>query len=150
MSLTDKLTSDLINAMKSGDKITVVAIRSIKASLKNAEINKGEALEENEMLAAVMTEAKKRKEAIEEYKKADRQELIDAELNELKVIEKYLPQQMTEDEISLKVDEVFNSVKPSSMKEIGKVMGPIMKELKGKADGRLVQNLVKKRFERIE
>ncbi|MCK5075404.1 MAG: GatB/YqeY domain-containing protein [Calditrichia bacterium] len=150
MSLNDKLIADLKSSMKNGNKIAVETIRIVRASLKNAEISKGENLTEEEVISVLQSEAKKRKEAITEYKKADRQDLVEAEQNELNVIEEYLPRQLNENEINEKIDELFTRINPSSMKEIGKVMGPLMKELKGKADGRLVQQLVKIKFESIE
>ena len=150
MSLIEKLNSDLKSAMKNGDKTTVETIRSVKASLKNKEISKGEALNNEDIISVIQSEAKRRKESILEYKKADRLDLVESEQNELKVIEIYLPEQLSESEIKIIIDELFAKVNPSSMKEIGKVMGPLMKELKGKADGRLVQQLVKLKFESIE
>lgn len=150
MSLNDKLIADLKSSMKNGNKIAVETIRIVRASLKNTEISKGENLTEVEVISVLQSEAKKRKEAITEYKKADRQDLVEAEQNELNVIEEYLPRQLNENEINEKIDELFTRINPSSMKEIGKVMGPLMKELKGKADGRLVQQLVKIKFESIE
>lgn len=150
MSLSEKLTADLKTAMKNGNKEIVGTIRTLKAALKNAEISKKDSLTDGDVISVIQSEAKKRKEAIFEYKKADRQDLVEAEQNELNVIETYLPRQLNEREIQEKIDKLFATVQPSSMKEMGKVMGPLMKELKGQADGRLVQQLVQLKFESIE
>ncbi len=149
MSLINQLNDDLKNAMKNGDRLAMDTVRSLKTALKNAEISKGDALTEEEALAVLRSEAKKRKESAAEYRKGGRPELAETEEKELNIISGYLPAQMSEEEIKAKVEEMFAKVNPASAKEIGKVMGPLMKELKGKADGRLVQQLVKQKFESI-
>jgi hypothetical protein len=149
MKITDQILEDMKSAMKSGQKHVVEALRTIRAALKNAEIDLGHALDDSEAMQVLQKEAKKRREAAEEYKAAGREDLAENELNELKIIEKYLPAQLTPEEIQQEIDVVFDELKPASPKDMGRVMGSLMKKLKGRADGKLVQQLVQERFKNL-
>jgi len=147
MSLKARITEDLKAAMKGGDKDRLNAIRSIRAALLEKEVSirvggKAELTEEQE-LEVVMSLAKKRKDSITQYRDAGRPELAETEATELAILETYLPAQMEDEEIKAAVDAIIERTGASSMKEMGKVMGAAMKELKGKADGQKVQEFVK-------
>lgn len=144
MSLEATINEELKAAAKAKDKIRLETIRSIRASIieyakSGAEKEMDEEIEQKILLSA----AKKRKDAIEMYEKADRQELADKEKQELAIIQEFLPKQLSEDEIKEIVKKIVEDTGASSMKDMGRVMGASMKELKGKADGNQVQAIVK-------
>ena len=130
-------------AMKSGDKIVLETIRGVRAQIKNTEIEKKKTLDDEEILKVLNSAAKKRREAIEQFEAAGRPDRADEEKAELKVIEKYLPEQMGEAAITQIVTDVIAKVNATSPKDIGKVMGAIMPLVKGKADGKLIQQIVR-------
>lgn len=149
MKITDRIMEDMKSAMKSGQKDVVEALRTIRAALKNAEIDLGHELNDEEAMQVLQKEAKKRREAAEEYAAAGREDLAAKEKSELAIIEKYLPAQLTPEEIQKEIEVVFDEVKPTSPKDMGRVMGTLMKKLKGRADGKLVQQLVQERFKNL-
>ncbi len=146
MSLEKKLTDDLKSAMRGGDKTRVETIRSIRSELKNKQIAKGRELNEEELIQVLTSAAKKRKEAIEQYESFGQTERAQTEQRELEIIESYLPEQMTEEEITKMVDDTINEVNAASINDLGKVMGSIMPKVKGKADGKVVQNIVRQKL----
>lgn len=147
MSLKETINTDLKDAMKSGDKNRLETLRSIRAALLEKEVSirvggKGELSAEQEM-DVVIGLAKRRRDSIEQYTAGGRQDLADKEADELAVLETYLPKALSDDEIKATIQNIIQKVGASSPKDMGKVMGPAMKELKGKADGGKVQNIVK-------
>ena len=146
MSLTDQINTDLKAAMKSGDQVRLNAVRSIRALL--IELSKrgtGTVTPEDE-LTALLAAAKKRKEAIELYDAAGRKDLADIERTELSVIQIYLPQPMSKEDAASVVTRIVTESGALGMKDMGKVMPAAMKELKGKIDGGIIQELVKTRL----
>ena len=147
MSLKEKIDQDLKNSMKSGDKDRLNAIRSIRAALLEKEVSirvGGKAvLSDDQEIEVLVSLAKKRRDAIEQFTAGNRPDLAATELSELRVIEEYLPEPVSDDEINSIVKDVVAKTGASSMKDIGKVMGEAMKALKGKADGTKVQQVVK-------
>jgi len=144
MNLTEQINIDLKTAMKSGDSIKLNTIRSIRAQI--IELSKrgiDASITPEEELTILLAGAKKRREAIEMYEKAGRNDLADQEKRELEIINTYLPNQMTREEAEITVKRIIGEVGASSLKDFGNVMPPIMKELKGKIDGKVVQELVK-------
>lgn len=146
MGIEKKLMEDMKSAMKEQDKIRLETIRGVRAQLKNAQIEAGKELAEEEVIQVLMNAAKKRKEAIEQYQALGREDRAATEIQELKVIETYLPEQLGAEKIALIVDEVIQEVNAESMKDIGKVMGAIMPKVKGKADGKIVQQVVREKL----
>jgi len=146
MALLDQLNKDLKAAMKSKDKITLETIRSLKSMLRDKEIEKNDDLSEEEQIQVLSTAAKRRRESIESYEEGGRQELADQEKAELQVIEQYLPEQMSEDDIRILVDEVITETGAETMQDMGRVMGTIMPRLRGKADGSQVQQIVQEKL----
>lgn len=148
MSLREKLAADLKTAMKSADPKTVGVLRLLISALNNKSIEKkgkgqSEELTDEDVLQVLMTESKKRKEAIEIFIKGSRPDLADKEKEEMGIIQGYLPKQMGREEVEKIVEEIM---KKSSIKEIGPVMKEVMKELRGKADAGVISELVKQKL----
>ena len=145
MNLTEKINQDLKEAIKSGDKIRLQTVRSIRALLLEFEKSgSGKDLNEEEEIKLLSTAAKKRKESIEEYKKANRDDLAAVEEAELNIIMYYLPKQLTKEEILSKVKILSDEIGVSSKQDFPKLMPLAIKELKGKADGRAIKEAVEK------
>lgn len=145
MNLSEKINNDLKDAMKSGDSVRLQTIRSIRALILEFEKSGlGKKFNEEEEIKLLSSAAKKRKEAIEEYLKADRKDLASVEEAELNIILSYLPEQLTMDEIIEKVKQLANQVDANSISDFTKLMPVAIKELKGKADGKAVKEAVEK------
>ena len=142
MTLQEKLASDLVQCQKSGDKMRVSVIRMARAALKNAEIAKGGALDETDVVEVIAREAKQHRESIAEFTKGGRQDLVDKEKAELSVLLEYLPAQLSRDEILAVAKEVIEKMGARGPNDKGKVMGQLMPQLKGKADGKEVNEVV--------
>ncbi|MBT3253361.1 MAG: GatB/YqeY domain-containing protein [Candidatus Marinimicrobia bacterium] len=131
-------------AMKAKDGTSLKTIRDLKSRIQSREIEKGEPLTEAEFVKLVQTAAKQRKEAIVLYEKGERPELVAVEKAELQVLERYLPQMMGESEMEVLVKQVLADTGAGNMSDMGKVMGPLMKAAAGKADGKRLQEIVKR------
>ena len=143
MDFHKELTEQLKMAMKAKDQTSLKTIRDLKSRIQSREIEKGEALNEAEFVKLVQTAAKQRKEAIDLYEKGNRPELVEVEMAELKVLEKYLPQMMNDSEMEALVKQVLGDTGATNMSDVGKVMGPLMKAAAGKADGKRLQEIVR-------
>src|ERR687893_3164594 len=144
MSLKERIVSDLTAAMKAKDAARTSTLRMVKASVMNREIEKGGELTNEEMTKALQSLVKQRRDSIEQYEKGGRQELADKERAEIEVIEGYLPQAASREEIEQAVDLAINETGASSMRDMGKVMKEAQARLAGRsADGRTVSELVK-------
>jgi uncharacterized protein YqeY len=142
VSLKDKLNEDLKQAMRSGDTVKRSVIRMVLAAVKNAEIAKRSTLENSDILGVLSKEAKQREESIEAYRNGNHQDLVDQESAELAIIKEYLPQQMTRDEVVAAARRIIAEVGAQGPRDKGKVMPKIIAELKGKADGRQINEVV--------
>jgi uncharacterized protein YqeY len=144
MNLSEKIVADLTASMKAQDAARTSTLRMVKAAMMNRQIEKGSQLDDEEVSRLLRSLVKQRRDSIEQYEKAGRQDLVDKEGAEIKVIEGYLPQAASQEEIEAVVAEVIASTGASSMKEMGKVMKAAQAALAGKnADGRLVSEAVK-------
>jgi len=147
MSLKDRISEDIKTAMKAKDKVRLETVRSIKKVILEKEVSvrpQGqESLTESQETEVLVQQAKQRREAIEMFRQAGRDDLVEQQVQELAIIEEYLPKQLSDEEVGAVVDEVITSVGASSIKDMGKVMGPVMQQLKGKADGQKIQAIVK-------
>ncbi len=147
MSLKEKIDLDLKNSMKSGNKTRLNAIRSIRAGLleKEVSIRVGgiAVLTEEQELEVLLSLAKKRRDAIEQFTAGNRLDLAETEQAELTVLEEYLPAPVSDEEVTVVIQDIITKTGAASMKEMGKVMAEAMKALKGKADGTKVQQIVK-------
>lgn len=163
MSLKEQIQNELKEAMKAKNEVVLSVLRMLNSAIKNRELEKRaklakegteEKLEElsqlndEEIVSVISSEAKKRKDAIEEFKKAGRRDLVEKEEKELEVLIKYMPEQMGEEEVRKIVNKAIEETGAASVKEMGKVMGVIMPQVKGKADGSLVQKIVKEELEK--
>ena len=140
--MLDQLQEELISAMKAGDKPRMTGLRNIIGKLKASQIDKGEELAGDESLKILKSATKQLKESVEQYKKGGRDDLAEKELFELSLLDKYLPEQLSQDEIRTTVKNTIKSTGAESMQEMGKVIGAGMKELAETADGKLVQQIV--------
>lgn len=147
MSIQDQILSDLKQAMKNKEKDRLTVLRSLKSKLLEREISErkgGEAqLSDEQVIEVLMKAAKQRKESIEQFKEGDREDLVANEQKELDIIESYLPEMLTEEEIRDIAQKKIEELGAENMADMGKVMGALMGELKGKAEGSLVSKVVK-------
>jgi uncharacterized protein YqeY len=144
MSLSEKIIADLTTSMKAQDAPRTSTLRMVKAAIMNRQIEKGGALDDEEVSRLLRSLVKQRRDSIEQYQKAERQELADKETAEIEVIEAYLPQAASREEIEAVVTAAVAESGASSMKDMGKVMKATQAALSGKnADGRLVSEIVK-------
>jgi uncharacterized protein YqeY len=147
MSLRQRITTDLTAAMKAKDAARLSTLRMVKASVMNREIEKGGELTDEEMTKALQSLVKQRRDSVEQYEKAGREELAAKERAEIVVIEEYLPQAASREEIEEVVSSVIAETGASSMKEMGAVMKAAQARLAGKsADGRTVSEIVKSKL----
>jgi uncharacterized protein len=147
MSLIDQISEEIKTAMKAQDKVRLETLRGIKKVLLEKEVavrpsGQTELTPEQE-LEALSQIAKQRRDSIEQYQNVGRQDLADAEAAELAIVETFLPAQLSDDEVADVIRQVIQQVGATSAKDMGKVMGPAMQQLKGKTDGKKVQELVK-------
>jgi uncharacterized protein YqeY len=144
--LEQKIKNDLAEAMRGGRKEEVGTLRMVLSQIKNERISLGHEPEDEEVIKILMSAVKKRKDSIEMFEKGNRADLVEKEQKEISFIARYLPEQMSDEDIAKVVDAVIEQSGAASMKEIGKVMGPVMAQLKGKADGKKVQAIVRERL----
>ena len=144
MTLSKQIVTDLTTAMKTQDAPRTSTLRMVKAAMMNRQIEKGSELDDEEMQKLLRSLVKQRRDSIEQYEKAGRQELVDREQAEIDVIDTYLPKAASQEEIEQVVAAVIAETGASSMKDMGKVMKAVQAALAGKnADGRLVSEVVK-------
>lgn len=143
MNLKNQLREALTEALKSGETQRKTTLRMALASIKNAEVEAREDLGEDLVLNLLQKEVKARQETIEGAKKADRPDLIEKAEQEIKILNEFLPQQLSADELRVIVQEAIQESGASSMAEIGKVMGALMPKIRGKADGKLANQIVR-------
>ncbi|HEY5134075.1 MAG TPA: GatB/YqeY domain-containing protein [Candidatus Krumholzibacteriaceae bacterium] len=146
--LAQKIQDDLKGAVKAQDKVRISALRMVLTALKNAELEEREELSDDKELAVVASYARRIKESIEEFRKAAREDLVAKEQAELAIVLSYLPEQMSDEEIRREVSLVIAEIGATTPRDMGRVMGEMMKRFKGKVDGgavsRIVSELLKK------
>lgn len=151
--LLEKINKDYIEAKKSRDTLRESVLNLLRSNIKYKEIDaksKGKTLEDNDIIDIIRQEIKKRRESIELYKQGGRLELVEKESEELKILQEYLPQELSEEEIRAIVNRIIESIGASSLKDLGNVMKEAMKELKGKADGGVIRRIVEENLKRRE
>jgi uncharacterized protein YqeY len=137
-----QMKADMKTAMKAREKVKLQTIRTILSSLKNASIDKKGDLDEDDIISVLSTESKKRREAMQAYSEGGREELAEQEEAELRVIEEYLPPQMSDEDAEALVDEAIESTGASSKADMGQVMGFVMPKVKGVYDGSKIKDIV--------
>jgi uncharacterized protein YqeY len=143
MGLRDQIDADIKNALKSGAKDKVSALRMLSAALKNKQIDKKRPLTDEEVIETVRSLIKQRKDSIEQFTKGGRQDLVDKETAEVTFLEVYLPQQLTRQELEVMVREAIAQTGAQGARDMGKVMKALVPVVAGRADGKLLSELVK-------
>ncbi|HOZ20586.1 MAG TPA: GatB/YqeY domain-containing protein [bacterium] len=146
MSLLDRLTEDMKSAMKAGETVRLGTIRLLRGQIKDAAIDKRADLTDDEMLGVLANAAKKRREAIEAYQNANRQDLAGKEEAELAVIQSYLPAALDAAEIEAIIDRAIIEAGAQTIRDLGKVMPLVMSATKGRADGKMVSEMVRRKL----
>ncbi len=149
--LTEKINEEIKIAMKNGNKLRLETLRAVRAAIIEFEksgLNRQ--LNEDDEINILNSQIKKRRDAIEIYEKANRTELAQKEKNELMILMEFLPKQLTEDEIIQNVKEILNEFPNATENDFGKIMGIAVKKLKGKAEGKVIQQIVKKLLSKNE
>ncbi len=145
--LEEKVLNDYKEAMKARDALKISVLSFLRAEMKNAAIaRKKDSLDDNEVIAVIRKQVKGRQESIEQFKKGNRQDLADKESQELEILKSYLPQELPEDEIKKIIEGVIVETGAQGMKDMGKVMKEVAAEVCGKADSKLVSDLVRQRL----
>ncbi len=146
MSLKEKINQDFIAARKAKNKVVADVLTMVRTAIRYKEIEKKKELADDEIMAVVSHEIKQRKDSMAQFSSGNRQDLVAKEKKELDILMAYLPAQLSESEITDLVSKAIKKSGASGPKDMGKVMGLLMKDLKGKADGSLVQQLVRKKL----
>lgn len=149
MALIDKLNDDMKSALKEGKKEKLNVIRMVKSSIKNEEIKQGKPLNDESILSILMKEVKQRTDANEEFKKGNRNDLVEKNLSEIKILQEYLPIQMTDEEIKDVVEKVVYELTEESNLNIGSIMQRIVPIIKGKADLSKVNAIIKEKLNNL-
>jgi uncharacterized protein YqeY len=149
MSLLQKIDDDLKTAMKASDTVKVSVLRMAKAALKNKEIDKRDALSEDDIRSVFLSLSKRSKESIEQFAKGGREDLANKERQELSVLQTYLPQELTQEELDSIIEEAIRESSSGSLKDIGNVMRLVMPRVRGAADGKVVNQRVRALLEKM-
>ncbi len=146
MSLEEKLVEEMKRAMKSNDKLRLSTIRMIRSAVKNKEIELRKKLEDEEVIKVIQVMMRKGEESVEQFQTGGRVDLVEKEKKEIEILKSFLPQPLSQEEILNIIDQSIQETQASSPKDIGKVMKSVMPKIGGKADGRLINQLVKERL----
>ena len=145
--LKERLVEDMKKAMREKSKKELSVIRMVRAAIKNKEINNQKELNNQEVIEVLSGQVKKIRESIEDFIKGDRTDAVEEAKNEIKILQRYLPEQMGENEINNLVDEIIEEVEATDMSDMGKVMKTIMPRVKGRADGSEVNRIVREKLQ---
>lgn len=146
--MRNQILEDLKTAMKNQDKEKLSVIRMVKGAIQMSELNKKHELSDEEVIDVITKEIKSRKDAINEFKKGNREDLIEKNEREIAILSAYLPKQLNEEELNKIIDEVFVKINPTSSKDMGKIMKELTPQIKGKADMGMVSKIVKSKLEK--
>lgn len=144
--MRNQILEDLKRAMKAQDKLKLSVIRMVKSSIQMEELNKKRELTDDEVIDVISKQIKTRKDSINEFTKGGREDLVESTSKEIEILSAYLPEQLTEEEINSIIEKVFEEVKPSSAKDMGKVMKAVTPLVKGKADMGMVSSIIKSKL----
>ena len=143
MSIKEQLTADMKEAMKAHDKDRLAVIRMVRGAVRQQEIDGKKELEDSDVIAVISKEVKMRRDSIEEFNKGGRQDLVEKTQAEIDILMPYLPAQLSEDEVRELVKAAVEATGAKTQKDMGKVMGKLMPKVKGCADGKMVNNIVR-------
>ena len=149
MTLNEQINNDLKNSMKTKDSFTLGVIRMLKGAIQLSKRNVHDEVTDEEIIDVVTKQIKLRKDSIEEFKKANREDLVNQNKEEIKVLEKYLPEQLSKEEILNIIDEAFNKINPTSQREMGLIMKEITPKVKGTADRGEISRIIKERMNNL-
>lgn len=147
--MRNRIFEDLKNAMKNQDKELLAVIRMVKGAISLEEINKKRELTDDEVIDVISKQIKTRKESIIEFEKGNRNDLVEKTKSEIEILNKYMPEQLSIDEINKKIEEAFEEIKPTGMSDMGKIMGKVTPIFRGKADMSLVSKIIKDKLSNI-
>lgn len=142
-TLSENIRSDMLDATRARNSVLRDTLRLMVAAVENGRIDAGHDLSDDEILRVLQKEAKQRRESIVEYRKGNREDLVEQEQRELDIIDTYLPEQLSEDDVRKLVEETLVEVGATGMDDLRNVMGPLMKKLDGRADGRVANTIVR-------
>jgi uncharacterized protein YqeY len=143
LTLKERITADMKQAMKAKDKLKLDAIRMLRGAIRDREIEKQIELDDAGVIQVLANQVKKRKDSIDQFRDAERMDLVEREEKQLQALEVYMPQQLSPDEVKHLIDKVIAETGASSMRDMGKVMSTIMPRIQGRADGKEVNQLVR-------
>lgn len=146
MTLSEKINADMISYMKSKDSFALGVVRMVKGAIQLEKINLKRDLNDDEVVAVISKQIKMRNDSIQEFTKANRVDLIEQYKKEIELLNKYMPKQLTEEEINTIIDEAFAKINPTSSKDMGLIMREISPKLKGRADMGKVNSIIKDRL----
>ena len=146
MGLEERLVDEMKQAMKTNDKLRLSTIRMIRTAVKNKEIEQRKKLDDDVILKVIQGMVRKGEESIEQFKLGGRMDLVEKETKEIEILKSYLPKPLSQEEILKIIDQTIEETKASSLKDLGKVMKSVMPKLGGKAEGALINQLVKERL----
>jgi len=149
MTILERLNSDLKDAMKNKDSFALSVIRMAKGAIQLESINKKKELSEDELVGIISKQIKLRKDSITEFEKAGRDDLVEQNKKEVELLNKYMPEQFSEEEINNIINEVFEKINPTSQKDMGLIMKEISPKLKGKADMGYVNGIIKNKLNNL-
>ena len=144
--LSERINNDLKEAMKNKDSFKLGVIRMVKGAMQLEEINKKQELNDEDVVAVLSKQIKTRKESIVEFEKAGREDLVNQTKGEIDILSRYMPEQLSEEEVIKVIDEAFDTVKPEKPSDMGKLMGFVTPKLKGKADMSFVSKTIKEKL----
>ena len=146
MGLEERLVEEMKQALKSNDKLRLSTIRMIRSALKNKEIELRKKLEDEDVVKVIQAMLRKGEESVEQFQTGGRMDLVEKEKKEIEILKSFLPQPLSQEEILKIIDQSIQETQASSLKDIGKVMKSVMPKIGGKADGKLINQLVKERL----
>ena len=149
MTLNERINSDMVSYMKSKDSFSLGVVRMVKGAIQLEKINLKRDLNDEEVIAVIAKQIKMRNDSISEFTKAGRTDLVDQYQKEIEILNNYMPEQLTEEEINKIIDEAFSKINPTSAKEMGLIMKEVSPKLKGRADMGKVNSIIKERLSNL-
>lgn len=147
--MRERILKELMQAMKAQDKERLSVLRMVKGAIQLEEINKKKELDDNEVIAVISKQIKTRRESITEFKKGNRDDLIEATEKEITILNEYMPAQLSEEEIIKVIEDAFNEINPQAPSDMGKIMKTVTPKLTGKADMTFVSKVVKEKISQL-
>ena len=147
--MRERILEDLKSAMKAQDKELLSVIRMVKGAIQMEELDKKHELSDDEVITVISKQIKTRKESIEEFKKGNRQDLIEQTESEIDILNKYMPEQLSEEEVNKIIDDIFIELKPTSIRDMGKIMGAASSKLNGRADKSYISTYIKNKLNNL-